>query len=316
MDKTNQDTERKSLETAKWGNLFMATAGVVAAFLSHSDALLIDGLYSGVNFFSAIIAAKISVSIARPADRRYPFGYNAQEALYVTFRSLVLLGILAFAVFGAISKIFTYATGGEVPELVFGPILVYAVTMVVTCFVLAAWHHRNWKKSGKQSELLKTESRAAIVDGILSGGAGGGLLAAGFLKGTTLGFIVPVADAVVVIFMCAFIIKQPISMLVDSLGEVAGKAADQATVEKVQKGVQNHLLDKPFTLLEAVVTKLGRAHFVVSYIRPERAMNGEDVDILWLELDEQLQLILKQVKSEIIIADRPPFEHSSVEGGD
>ena len=37
----------------------MAVAGVVASFLSNSDALLVDGLYSGVNFVSAIIAAGI-----------------------------------------------------------------------------------------------------------------------------------------------------------------------------------------------------------------------------------------------------------------
>jgi len=89
-DATTSDApiERRSLEIGKWGNLLMAVAGVVASFLSHSDALLVDGLYSGVNFVSAILAAKITTVVARPADRRYPFGYDAHEALYVTFRSL------------------------------------------------------------------------------------------------------------------------------------------------------------------------------------------------------------------------------------
>lgn len=131
MKSSNQTIEHQSLAVGKWGNLIMAVTGVVAAYLSHSEALLVDGLYSGVNFVSSIVAARISVAVARPADRRYPFGYDAQEALYVTFRSLVLLGILVFAVAGAIGKIITYATGGDVPELVFGPIIVYAVVMVV-----------------------------------------------------------------------------------------------------------------------------------------------------------------------------------------
>ena len=308
MEHDNKETERKSLEIGKWGNFLMAIAGVVAALLSHSDALLIDGLYSGVNFFSAIIAARISVAVALPADRRYPFGYNAQEALYVTFRSLVLLGILIFAIFGAAGKIITYASGGDVPELVFGPILVYAVTMVIICFALAAWHYHNWRRTGRQSELLQTEGKAAIIDGIISGGAGGGLLAAGLLRGTELGFIIPVADAVVVLIMCAFIIRQPIGMLVGSLGEVAGKAAQPATVEKIQKGLQEILQDHPYTLLEAVVTKLGRVHFVVSYIKPDNPVDGSAVDQLWQELDGHLHTLLNQVKSEIIIAEEPPFK--------
>ena len=53
MTNKSQDFEGQSLETGKWGNLLMAVAGVVAAFLSHSDALLVDGLYSGVKFLSA-----------------------------------------------------------------------------------------------------------------------------------------------------------------------------------------------------------------------------------------------------------------------
>ena len=112
---TDTQIERRSLEIGKWGNLFMAGAGIVAAWFSRSDALLVDGLYSGVNFASAIVAAKVSASIARPADRSRPFGYDADEALYVKYRALVLVGIIAFAILNAVIKIITYAAGGEVP---------------------------------------------------------------------------------------------------------------------------------------------------------------------------------------------------------
>ncbi len=64
MPQTNEQIERQSLEIGKWGNLLMAVAGVLAAFLSRSDALLVDGLYSGVNFVSAIVAAGISARVA------------------------------------------------------------------------------------------------------------------------------------------------------------------------------------------------------------------------------------------------------------
>lgn len=308
MTKTNEDIERQSLETGKWGNLVMAIAGVLAAFLSRSDALLVDGLYSGVNFISAIVAARISMSIAKPADRRYPFGYDAHEALYVTFRSLVLLGIIAFAIFGALGKIFTYATGGEVPELVFGPILVYSVIMVTICGTLAVWHRFNWQRSGKRSEILMTESRAAVVDGIISAGAGGGLLAASLLRGTALGFVVPVADSIVVLGMCAFIVRQPVMMFLGALREVAGAAADPATIDRVRNCEEKLLEDCPYGLLEVSVTKLGRAHCVVSYIKPDSPIDGDAADKLWHQLDTRLRNLLGSVKSEIVICGRPPFE--------
>ena len=308
MTKTNQDIERRSLEVGKWGNLLMAITGVVAAFLSHSDALLVDGLYSGVNFFSAIVAARISVAVAKPADHRYPFGYDAHEALYVTFRSLILLGITVFAIFGALGKISTYATGGEVPELVFGPILVYAVAMVTLCTALAIWHKRNWQRSGKQSEILKTESRAAVVDGVISGGAGGGLLAASFLRGTSLAFIVPVADAIIVLVMCAFIVRQPVMMFLGALREVAGIAAEPATVERVRSALNDFLQDRPYTLLEAAVTKMGRSHLVVAYVKPDKPITGTDADALWEEVDEIILNTISQAKTELVIAGKTPYK--------
>lgn len=306
-DDAEAKIERQSLQLGKWGNLLMGVAGVVAAYLSHSDALLVDGLYSGVNFVSAIVAARISIAVVRPADRGYPFGYDAYEALYVTFRSLVLLGIMAFAVFGALGKIYTYATGGEVPELVFGPILVYAIVMVSICLALAAWHHHNWRRSGRQSEILKTESHAAVVDGVISAGAGGGLLAAGLLRGTALGFIVPVADSIVVLVMCAFIVRQPVTMFLGALREVAGAAADAETVDMVRRRLSETLQDRPYALLEVAVTKMGRAHFVVAYVKPDDPVDGEAADQLWAELNAALRETLGQAKTEIIVAASPPY---------
>lgn len=85
--------ESRSLHIGMWGNLVMAIAGVVTAYLSRSDAILIDGLFSGVNFVSAIIAARVGAIVLMPSDRDHPWGYESYEALYVMFRSLVLVGV-------------------------------------------------------------------------------------------------------------------------------------------------------------------------------------------------------------------------------
>ena len=299
--------ERRSLSIGKWASLFMCGSGVAAAYASHSDALLVDGLYSGVNFVSAIIAARVSASILRPADRWYPFGYDAHEALYVKYRSLVLLGIMSFAVFGAVSKIMTYATGGDVPELVFGPILIYMVLMIAICFGLAAWHHHNWKRSGRQSEILDTESKAAVIDGVISAGAGGGLLASALLRGTALEFIVPISDSIIVLIMSAFIIRQPISMFLNSLREVAGGAADPTLVEQARKLTEEMAQELSVEVLAVPVTKLGRSYFVVPYLKPEGAVSAEEIDAFRRELEIAYAELLGQVKTEIIITAEHPY---------
>ena len=60
------------------------------------------------------------------------------------------------------------------------------ILMLVICFSLAAWHHRNWRKTQRQSDLLKAEYSAAIIDGVLSAAAGSAFVAIAFLKNTSL----------------------------------------------------------------------------------------------------------------------------------
>ena len=38
-------------------------------------------------------------NVVRPPDRAYPYGYDGQEALYVLFRSLLLIGVLPSRLF-------------------------------------------------------------------------------------------------------------------------------------------------------------------------------------------------------------------------
>jgi len=299
--------ERRSLSIGKWANLLMACLGIAAAYASHSDALLVDGLYSGVNFASAIIAGRISATILKPADRRYPFGYDVYEALYVKYRSLVLLGIMAFATFGAVAKIIAYAGGQQVPELVFGPILVYVALMFVICFGLALWYHHNWKRSGRRSELLKTESRAAIVDGVISAGAGAGLLSAALLRGTALEFIVPVSDSIIVLILCVFIIGNPVRMFLRSLREVAGGSADTEICANVRLTIEEMLQDRPFTLLDVAVTKIGRTHYAVTYVKPDFPVSGEEADSLREEIETVCKALLKGTKAELVIAATGPY---------
>jgi predicted Co/Zn/Cd cation transporter (cation efflux family) len=306
MTRDDQFYERRSLGVGKWANLLMGVLGVTAAMLSNSDALMVDGLYSAVNFVSAIIAGRIALSVTKGADRRRPFGYDANESIYITFRSLVLIGILVLAFLIALDKIITYAGGGEVPELNFGPIVFYTLTVVTICFFLAAWHQVHWKKTGGRSDILRTERTASVVDGILSTGAGGALVAVTFLRGTPLEFIVPISDAVVVVVLAALMAGEPVRMLVGAVREIAGESVAEETVSGVRKKIRA-ALPQACTLLQVAVTKLGRSYFVVAYIRPEGAVKAQEMDSLRRELQEEYRSLLEPVKSEVVFTAHPPF---------
>ncbi len=294
--------ETRSLTVSKWANLFMGACGILAAWLSNSEAIMLDGLFSGIGFLSAIFAARIRRSVDRPPDRRRPFGYAADEALYTTFRSLSLLGLILFALASALMRIATYALGGSVPELVFGPIIIYFLVICATCFGLATLHHVNWRRGGKTSEILKLEMQAAIVDGAITAGAGAGLLAIPFLEGTALQWIVPIGDSVVMVFLCGLITFHPVYSFRRSLAELAGISAGPDAVKAARRLVREIAGDRGMRVVDVSINRLGRSHTIVAYIDPETAITADAVDDLTRALDTAAAGTFSDVRIYVIVS--------------
>jgi len=302
--------EKRSLGPARWANLFMGAAGITAALASNASALMLDGLFSGVNFVAAVVAAKVAQSVSRKPDVLRPFGYEIDEAVYVMFRSLVLTGIIIVAAFNAGNKIFIYVTGGDVAPVKLGWVVGYMVLMITVCFSLAAWHHRHWLATGRQSELLKTERTGAVIDGVLSAAAGAAFLLIALLKHTPLSFLVPISDAIVVLGLATYMIWQPLGMFGRALREVVGEAADEETQQKLRAALEGGLNTTEFLLLDSAVTRLGRSLFAVAYIQPNQPVNAARLDEI---RDQLLQRSRKAFdatpfRMEVIFTARRPFD--------
>jgi len=308
MSDATNTLESRSLRVSKWANLFMALSGVLAAYLSHSTALLVDGVYSAVNFASAIVASRIALEITRPPDRWFPFGYDALESLYINFRSLILLGILSFAFLASVMKIIDYALGDTIPELIFGPIIIYTLLMVIICFGLAACHHHYWKRTGSRSDILKTERNAAVLDGLLSAGTGGALMGVTLLRGTSADFLIPISDSIIVIVLVALIIHQPLGTFLNSLRELAGLRHDSSLTDDIRRRTEQALATQPCTVWEVSVLKMGRRYLAVAFIQPEEPISAETTDTLRDAASRALEDLPNEVIFELVITARDPFE--------
>ena len=209
--------EIRSLRIGIYASACMAVAGICVHVLSGSYALLLDGLYSAVMVGSGLVASRISRNVVRPPDRAYPYGYDGQEALYVLFRSLVLIGVLSFAAISGLSTLIDYARGGSIPVVTLGPVAFYSSSMVAICWGLAWRHDQDWNRSGRQSQLLLTEARAARIDALISGLTGIALLGAPLLKGTPLAAFSPITDSLLVLVVSMVILKNPVQTFLNTL---------------------------------------------------------------------------------------------------
>ena len=305
--------ERRSLKIGVYASALMAVAGVGVHLISGSYALLLDGLYSAVMVGSGLVAARISRNVVRPPDRAYPYGYDGQEALYVLFRSLLLMGVLSFAAISALSTVIDYAYGEAVSSVRLGPVAWYSIAMVGTCWGLAWRHHHDWCRTGRHSQILLTEAKAARLDGLISGMTGLALLGAPLLNGTLLSALIPVTDSLLVLVVSLLVLREPLQGFLTALGQAAGASAETDLIRSTRLALEDLLAGLSCWLLDLTVYQVGRTAFVVVYLNPNQPMDGGAIDLIRDRIQERCQSLLAcPVRTEVILTATPPFAAAGV----
>jgi predicted Co/Zn/Cd cation transporter (cation efflux family) len=281
-------TEQRALQVSKWTNLGLAIAGVTVAWASNSQAMLVDGLFSFVGFLSAIFAARISAASGRGPDRLRPFGYAADEALYQTFRALALLGLVIYGMTSAAITVARHAFGQTVPAIDIGPITLYMLGVAVVCAVLAVVLRMAWIRSGRRSEILHLEYKTAVYDGVLTLGAGAGLLAAPLLLDTPAGWFVPVIDSILVFVLCGAAIASYLVAFRGGVAQLAGVTAAPADILRAFRAVRPVFAAEGGTLVDLAMTRLGRRDQVVLFFHPDAPIDAATVDRITTEVAARL----------------------------
>lgn len=284
----NVALEHRAMDLTRWANLGMGLAGALAAWASNSQALLIDGLFSLIGYISAVFAMKISQTAHLGPDRLRPFGHAAEEALYATFRSLALLGLVVFGIAQAMLGIIDYLLGGDVEVIRLEPVAIYTVVVASACFWLAYVHYRAWRKTGRQSDMLKLEATASIYDGVITLCAGIGLLSTPFMAGTVLEPLAPVMDSVVVLLLCSLAILSYFRAFRRGMAQLAGFPASAKDQLAVRHALKRAIKDTDGRIVDVALVRFGRKLDAVIYYDPKCPITAEELDALTTRMYQQV----------------------------
>ena len=71
---TTNKIEHKALRYTLWGNVAIALFGLVFAVWTRSEAIFLDGLFSGIHLIISVISLSIAKLIQQPGDENFPLG--------------------------------------------------------------------------------------------------------------------------------------------------------------------------------------------------------------------------------------------------
>jgi predicted Co/Zn/Cd cation transporter (cation efflux family) len=304
------NSEIRALQLGTLGNSIGAVAALVFYLRSGSDALLLDGLYTAVMAGASVIAGQVNRSALQPRSRAYPFGASGQEPLYVLFRTLVLLGIIAFAMVSAIGKILTAVQGGAIPAVQLDGLGWYFSAMVLLNLWLWGVFVRSWSNGGGNNDMLRGMAISARFDALISAGTGIALVGSPLLLATPLAPLVPIADSLLVLVLSLALVGEPIAILQGAVTEAAGssRSIPPALHSRCSAAVAATLAERDCTLLELAMIRLGRTVTAVAYVEPATAVTASQTDGLRLDVEAELvQTLQTPVLCEVIPTSVHPY---------
>ncbi len=261
--------ERRSLHTYMFTMLGLAVLGFATYAITRVSATQLDGVISLINAAAAFIAARLAVTSSRPADPENPYGRLALENLYALFRSLMILGVVVVGVVSNSIKVLDYLISGTGSEPEFGLAAVYTAVVALICVGLKSNHERNNRSVGGASALLRIEATAAKMEGLISAGICASLIVVAVIPdGTFLTSdrfnIKDIADSIIVLILCAFLVGEPIRQIRLEFGRLSGRRSDPALDASVRAAIaaveaeHRDELDHELTLIDALVISRGK----------------------------------------------------------
>lgn len=281
--------EAQSMKLAMLGSLFAAIVGVSAGVLANSNAIMLDGYLSAIGFITAALALRLSSRIQRLPDKRRPEGYASEEAVFTTFRALTSFGLILFSGGSALVNAYRYFSRGEVIEIQYLPVIVHFLVTGLASILLWLLHRRNWTRTGRRSEILATEARAAAYDGWMTAISGAGLIGIYVLRDGALAPIAPIGDSLITLLLCFAVIGQFWKRLASRLDELMGGTAQPARIAIVRRAARPVLLEAGGQLVDLTVVKAGRTSFVTVFFNPSAPITGKEADELRERVDVAVQ---------------------------
>lgn len=250
--------ERRYLIVSASGNLFMAVLGLGFAFLTDSQAILLDGLFDASYLIAGLFTLKVATLVHRVDDERFPYGYAHFEPLVNGVKGLLVLGISLEALGAAVNSLLG---GGH--EILAGVATLYAIFATAGSVVLALVIRRAARRSS--SPLLKADGENWIVNAAVSACVIVAFAAILLVRGTKLGYLGPYIDSLVVVAVVLFTLSIPVRMAWHALMALLNRAPAADTVSQVRALIEKSLAGLPVEELFVRVIQPGRTRMVLAH---------------------------------------------------
>jgi cation diffusion facilitator family transporter len=184
------------------GNATIAMLLFIGGAISHSGALIGNGIDSSTDVLISILTLVVAGIISKPADAKHPWGHKRAEAIATTFLSFIIFFAGAQLIISSISNLI-FNEQQFIPSAF---AIIVTIISIIGKSLLALSQHILGKRAG--SSMIKANAKNMASDVLLSAG-----VLVGLVVSTLVGSGYP--DTILAILIGLWIIKTSIGIFLE-----------------------------------------------------------------------------------------------------
>jgi cation diffusion facilitator family transporter len=222
----------------------------------ESDVVILNGVFSLVSLIGSVLYLTAARLVARPADRRFQYGYAHVEPMVNGVNGLLVLVICIYAFINGVEGL---RAGGD--EVDAGSVVWFGALTGVVSLAIGGYEMRVARRIG--SQLVRNDGREWLLDAAFSLVTLVGFAALFVLAEPQRAIWARYADSVLVMLLALLFLPVPIGVLKRSAGELLHVASeDDAITARVEAEMRAIRSEYDIQSHSTHVAQIGRSHLV------------------------------------------------------
>lgn len=258
-----QKKEKSAMTVSLYGNIFFVILELIMAVYTSSQAVLLDAVYDGVEFFMLLPSIFLIPLLYKPSNEKHPFGYMQVESMFVVVKGITMAAVTIGLIFNNIDIMLH---GGRTVS--FGTIAWFELTACLLGVAVSIYLRR--KNKVMNSHLVEMEMNGWQIDSVASFG-----MAIAFFLPVAVPFgplkgIIPYLDQIITVVLSFFMLPTPIKAVITGLRDLFLLPPEEETVEEIKETVEPILEAYGYEKLYYDIVRTGRKLWISVYITFDR----------------------------------------------
>ncbi len=280
----SQKTERNILLLSFIAGLAFAIIELIFSIYSHSQSALMDAVYDASELIFIALLLFLTPLFRKPISEKHPYGFFQVESVFLIIKGFMMIAVtvsVSATVFESLFSGGNIVNGAEIALFQFA----LGILSIIVFYIMKRMN-RKVSSPTVDSELLGWK-----LDFAYSFGMAGAFWISTFLEKTSLAFIAPYFDSIMVAVVVLFMIPETIKMLWDAIKDVFLFSPDEETVDEIKEICNKIMGEKNFIPSFFDITRTGRHLWIAIYFTiPNDALYVNDLKSVSDKINAELAL--------------------------